>query len=493
MDAKPLIFLVLLSSAAFAGNFETAVQTYLEPGMQVDAIALNTAKGSAYLIIIEGQETLLIGNWTPSAIGNEDEIRQHLVQNIVVQSNSSVAKQDTKAAISGLAEIRSGPEFICIRYTGMEHLPCYDKDTCNTAAQSAPQAQVMVQADGFWQAEVEWVARRTSLNITLAEIQNLLDSGRNDKAVAESIAGNLSAAISDMQAINSNPLMTDFYFCPTVDWPYAKWSELKMRWGTIAASLQRIDAQKDRAHKIASRTAAWLGYMETREGDFAKMKENLGLRKEAIGKKLAAYNKIIEDDLKLSAKFGNFSAQSAFAIQAGNAGQYRGALTSYDTLGAQANSIEKSLDGSLGFFNSSRKALENAKKAELKIKEAGYDGTARGIERQIDDLNDTLSDTPKASALPALSEKAGKIETDALSALAAASLGIERSGGEANASAVENPAQAAKNASSAKKNTTRGQPPPSSAPAAPLLPCVLPTALVGMIGLAAGTKRRLQK
>lgn len=485
---------MLVISACFAGNFEQAVQTYIEPGMQVDdAMQLTTSKGTAYVVKIEGQEMFIIGDWSSTVIQDEEAILRLLEEGIVAKTNSSQAKRDLKTALADLAARRAEPEFNCSRSTGTEKLPCYDKESCIKAAGAGDTGTLpsgMIYADGFWQAEVDWLAKRTDLNITIAELQRQANSQSDSQGQAEATAGNISLAIRQMQALDGNRLFTDFFICPKVAWPYSGWQAMASRWRGIAERMQSLDAQPARAHQIAARTAAWLEYMDTRKGDFASMKLELNGKSRQIGAKLANYTDVFEDDRGLELKYGKIGNASKAAIKAGDSGQYRVALTSGDAAGLQFDEMEKTIDADLKSRSNALKHLSNALKASAKIKAGGDIGGAADIVRKVDNLNDSLHNTPKATNIYTLEAQAKQIESSSLTLLATGTLGIDV--GEETAV----PENRTTNASSTSGNANASKPAPSlptSAPTSipPSLPCAIPAGIAALgAGGAAYMKRK---
>lgn len=501
---RKLLILLLACAAVFGttANLEEAVRTYLEPGIVVDTVTqIPTANGSAYLIPIDGQETLLIGDWSPVAISDEAQIAAILKQSVLVRANLTGAKNQTAALVDEISTLKAEPEKSCALYTGTTSLPCTDKNSCNTAAQSSPQASVMIQAEGFWQDMASWYGAKTRLNTALVELRGLATGSGEDMAYANSVAAKIAQANNITGELDANNLLRKGVYgigtyCPQIAWPTTKLLLAQNRWTGIATTLGEMQTIDGRAHTLAAKTEAWLNYVNTRNDDFQKMKNNLNGINYKIDMKAKEANATISENSQINGEIASFKNATLSAINDGNAGKFRVALLQEDTLAARGNGILGKIDAQLALVNSTKKHLQNALKAIDKLGQMGENETAGKLAFQAMEINDTLKNRVNASELSKLEAASKEIESDALQAVAAAALNIEQE--EEKAAEVKTENKTAQPAAQQQKNETTTPTAPhvqtdntgtqngQNAPKPQAASCPLPLAAIGgAVGLAA--------
>jgi hypothetical protein len=478
---KFLAVILIMLGACYAGVLEDAASKYLEPGMNIEnATLMPLSNGSVYILPIDGQDTLMIGNWSSDAIVDEDTILAILKDGIMKQANAKGAGNETASLVANINAIKLANETQCALYTGTTNHSCTDKESCNVAAQSSPQAQIIIQADGFWQDMLAWYTLKGELNSELADLASSANSTNADSSSASAIAQKIYTVGATMRQIDGLGLMKpgkygiDTY-CPPISWPYLNLRKSQGRWEGISTTLKSLAKVDSRAHDIALASAQWLNYTATRASEFLKMQRALQAKGLEVEKKLSDWNNTFSDDAGLNAKFKDLTNRTNDAISLGNSNRYRDALSAQGGILALADDISKKIDSDFASYNSTMKSLSNSRKAEEKLRSYGLNTDADAIGKKISGINATLSNRSNSSGLAALSEKAAGLETDALKAVAAASLVIE----------TDKPA-AQPNASA---NATNASPLPK-APTAQIPSCPIPFAVAGLgIAGAAYSKR----
>ncbi len=479
---KLALLLLLAASLSYADVLQQAVQEYLEPGMVItNAVQMPLQNGSfAYIIPIDGQETLMIGSWSPKAIENEDAILAILQDGLKKQANSAGAKIELKSVVAQTRAAKQAPEAQCALYTGTENQPCVDRDTCNVAAQSSPQAQIMVQADGFWQNMRDWYVKKEEINTLLSELSAMANSPAESQQFAVDVSLKIRAAYTKMQELDANDLMRPGVYgidryCPQVVWPYQDLLKSEGRWKGIGTTLSSLSTLDSRAHNILLRTRAWLDYVNTRASEFLRMERGMDGRLLSISQRLGAWNRTFADDVGLNSKYASLDAAAKNAAFAGNAGRYRAALSAEDTLIVKADEINARIDSDFKLLNLTGMRLANARKAAGTLKNMGRSAQSDSALAAVQLVEGQLAGKPKATALDGLSSQAKQAESSALEAVAAAMIGIERE----NETVVQNPPPIP-------RNTTAPAQPPAQAgqnstmpPIPQVPPCPLPFAVAG--------------
>ena len=502
-----LVLAIALSSAA---NFFSAVSPYLEPNLSVQIIPLNTTAPSA-LVLIEGQETMVVqdGQVLTSPDGIAPVLREHILNS----ANPDALLASVRANVSEFARKSNESEAACARLTGMDHLPCTDRESCVRAAFSNPNSEIMVNADGFWPSMLDWRIKRDSLDSSMNDIGPLLNSPPTSSTDALAMQAHLAAIRNQAGTLYLNHLYlnrTDtgcafggtvvcYEYCPKINWSAqdSGWLALEGRLSAMESSLESLPNQSSRAADIANRTVSWMYYSSQKASIWAGIRTDSESREKKIQDALSGPEAARWNDTSLQSDYADYLAQVNATSQLAEDGKFYRAIARKEALDNRSDSILARIGADNQKANAISDRFKSVSLAILALEKSGSANDSATLSSALASLNSSFASPLTPDQLAGLDNKSAQLEQLALAQVARRALGTPSSGPDltaaadaisgrtgANASTPSN-ASNLSNASGPSSASNLSASAPSAKPAISAFgfSCPLPAALV-MLALA---------
>ncbi|PIT84028.1 hypothetical protein COU37_05210 [Candidatus Micrarchaeota archaeon CG10_big_fil_rev_8_21_14_0_10_45_29] len=411
------IFCILLFAGAFFAIADVGI--YIEPNIEYQTVELALDGANSTLLVIEGKETILINEGT--SVKEESEIFEVLTQNIRYDSGYDKVLEDTDALLLQMRYDEENSRKECYKMTGMDRYPCEDKDTCVLSAFSTPISSTSVQADGFWEAMLEYRQNIEKISKASDELEALLQKAKPNNDSAKAIEFKIREIIDLEEKMAQNPLLlaqgdagceagggkTCFNFCPTLRWNLhsSSMNTLKGKWFLISTALADSSYIEYRAEVIANNTKWWLNYLNNKDSMWKEAKANLEKKKNELSANILQYGKKVN----ASAVEGEYSqyllAMNATIAQA-DEGKIYYALKSADSLFENAQKMQERM-------------RENEKKLQkiedsLELMKTLFAALERGGEN-VTRMQSQYMNLKFEAEYPVQEEKISKLEEDATS------------------------------------------------------------------------------
>lgn len=487
-----IVVMALLAavSLSFGAGYPTALQPYLEPNITIDIATLNISSGAAYLVSLQGQEVMVLREGDSDVLDTPAAIEALLGEDVIRSSQFDNRREWLNVQLDDLQSRRAKPESQCLLYTGMDVHPCADRQTCVVSAFANPQASVMVNAAGFWEAMRDWKNQQGDLNQSVQALKTKMGVARTASADAAALSQAMGDVSAKFDALRANPLelnRTDpgcagagaascFEYCAKTNWSAndSGWDALRQAWLQTAGRLDERDAQAGRAGRIASLTVQWKNFTRYKGAWWSDTLREMQSRQQALNRRLNDSNGSRWNDTALRNDVGEWEAQLEQARMLAGDGQFWQALRMGDQLRNSSEALGRRVEAN----NRKMENVDNSMKSiQLSLDALGrYNdaGNRAALGQSYQALKSGIRYPIPAPQLAGLEQQAGALEQLALAQVARKSLGAPPASGNISQ-------QAAKivNANANNNTADNDSGAAARAPAAPSpLPCPLPAALV---------------
>ncbi|MEM2963090.1 MAG: hypothetical protein QXN01_01185 [Candidatus Anstonellales archaeon] len=342
----------------FATLFSFSINEFLEkntePSDLIEKIPLMSNESSLVLIKINGKETYIYSQDIGGALESVDEIKKALINDAYLKRGYQGV---VGRALSSLRKFRSGKEDLegrCDRYLGVDKKPCKDKESCLVACFAVPLCSGVINANGFWEAMLDYTQKKDRLNNELYEAEKILENFEESKL--EELVSRLNNIISISSNLSQNGIFlnrTDpgcdrfdsrcFEYCPKINYSTEELVASKNELGALRVLFLSSAEQEERAVKIAQKTAEQKKYFEERIEKFSKLKDSVSKR---IQKIVNASDEILRNltSQELVDGKANLSAIGDEILALGREGDYRQAFGKEDEFEALASNVERKIE-----------------------------------------------------------------------------------------------------------------------------------------------------
>ncbi|VVB56791.1 Uncharacterised protein [uncultured archaeon] len=496
-----LALLLLAASLCVHAALPAQVSGVIEPDMSVQSNALASDGATVMLYTINGAPAFLVVN--DQLLTDSASIQSFLEKDVRLTSGYNDTLDSTTAAFSTLQSVRTAPEAHCAQYTAVDRFPCFNKASCVKAAQANPQTSSMINAEGFWEAMVDWQAQRAAFNTSANALAATLASPSPSADYAASVQGNLSAVRRQFDVFMHNDLYrtrwdadcpkfnrsTCFEFCTRTNWTGEEnWSAMESQWYRVGASLTSLKDQPARAQALAQSTAQWLDYAKNRPALWSAMDSEMSARESATAMNFSASSAVWSDPALASDILSwKQSLNSTRALAA--SGKIHSALAAKPVLINQSDALEDRIADHQKRADHIRNSLKSIQLAIASLNKSGSNQSA-SFAASYAALASASAPPIPAAQLANLETQSAQLEQLTLSEVARMQLNAppasQDSGAAAQAIVQTNANAGAKSGTNASASANASSPAPgSSKPNSSPLPCALPAAgLVMLLGVA---------
>ncbi|MCX8196887.1 MAG: hypothetical protein N3G80_01040 [Candidatus Micrarchaeota archaeon] len=323
-----LLFLVLLAGFLSA-SFPKFILERFEPDQNLSLQPL--ASRQFALVVAEGKEFYLFDLEKGQPLYDTKEISQLLLSDLRQKSQYEAKVSLASGLMKEIRLSREKNEKQCMVLTGTDAHNCTDKQSCIVACKSNPNCDVMLYANGFWEALLDWSKKRNEFDSKLAEYE---------KSVALGNFAQASKALSEMSAIaasiGKNPIFlnqTDaecqskssicFQYCQKIDYGIEKISNALQAVESLRMLSDEAAKQEARAQAIVENSKAQDLYLSTRD---ARLQEFILYSENKLRTLSEKASKIGQDAATSSSMLSQLGLVQQNISQLGKAGLYRKAF-----------------------------------------------------------------------------------------------------------------------------------------------------------------------
>ena len=432
-----LISIAFLCAVSFSQVYGIEMK-YLEPNIAYSVQKLDTPNGQAVLVSIGGNETFVAKDWDGSLAATKEEILPILQSSLISSSDYEQDANDTKIALAKILEKFQYSHEECFRLSGMDKFDCHDRESCVLAAFSTPLSSTVINADGFWEAMLDFKNQDAALKSELDGLEKELGSPNATEKYSAGIYARMQKIDEMEMALGGHPFFLDgsdegcgfggkkvcYDFCPSQNWSESRqeFLALQTRWGQAQTALGQMDAQTARASNIEANTAQWLQYTKNRDAIWAAEYADVLEKKGGLDAQIAQVESKGINDTGLLQAYVLWVVKIGRAERLAQDGQFYNAIKLAKNIGNESAAVGQIADMDLQTLGNISSKLSNIRLTLLKMPPTF--GPRAQIELEYMNLSADLNKTVDAASLGGLEQRSDVLEQKALVAYAQSQLNI---------------------------------------------------------------------
>lgn len=379
---KVLLILSLFCFVLFSQTVAQVANQYVEPSENYILTKMTVSGNDYWIINVEGKDELLIDS-TPKLIQNKDEITNIFMTKFEEESMLDYKKEQTEDFIKQFQDSQYPERSICEQYTGVDKMPCYDRDSCLKACFAVPICS-MIKSEQFIFTILDW-------NIAKEKVDDSFLVVYNDLEDAETISdySNLRDSINtlkrNMEEMEENGLYSVYGFCEGMDLSYSSLNSAKSTILEIEESLSTAPTVKNKANEIYTYTTERVNFINERNALYTEIHVKvLDLFKECEYD--YQMSKVFDEKIEMSLAVASTYIDDM--LESKNEGNYKIAIEKgesyYSTLTLLETDINSLVVRRREVDYEANKSLETYEKSLPILKDTKYDSNITSIKNEIE-------------------------------------------------------------------------------------------------------------
>jgi hypothetical protein len=379
---KVILILSLLCFVLFSQTVAQVANLYVEPSENYILTKITSGGNDYWIINIQGNDELLIDS-TPALLTEKTKITNVLITRFEEESMIDYRREQVRDFISQFEESQYPHRRTCEQYTGVDKMPCYDRDSCLKACFAVPICS-MIKSEPFIYTILDW---NTAKNKVDNSFSNVYEDLENAKTISDysKLRNSITSLENDMDEMEKNGLYSVYGFCKDMDISYDSLDYAKSIILDIEEALGSESLVKQKANSIHAFTTERTTFIRERPALYTEIHVKvLDLFKENEDnyRNSKVYDEKIEVSLALASTYVDDMLESK------NEGNYKIAIDKGNTY----HSILSSLKTDINAFVVRRrevdyeanKALETYEKSLPILKNTKYDSNITSIKNEIE-------------------------------------------------------------------------------------------------------------
>jgi hypothetical protein len=379
---KVFLILSLFCFVLFSQTVAQVAREYVEPSENY-VLTKMTAGGENYWIInIDGKDEMLIDS-TPKLIQNKNEITDIFITKFEEESMLDYKKEQTEEFIIQFQESQYPERTTCEQYTGVDKMPCYDKESCLKACYAVPICS-MIKSEPFIYTILDWNILRNKVDDSFLVVYDDLE---NAETVSEysTLRNSINTLKQNIEELEENGLYSVYGFCEDMSLSYDSLDSAESTILEIEESLSSATTVKNKANEIYAYTVERIDFINERNKLYTEIHVKvLDLFKdcESDYQTSKVYDENIEINLAVASTYIDDMLESK------NEGNYKIAIdkgeTYYSTLTSLKTDIDSLVDRRNEVDFEADNALETYEKSLPVLKDTKYHSNITSIKKEIE-------------------------------------------------------------------------------------------------------------
>ena len=258
---KVLLILSLFCFVLFSATVAEVARQYIEPSETYILTKISSGGNDYWIVNIDGTDEMIIDS-TPSLITSEEEIENILMTKFEEEAMIEYKKTQVQDFIFEFNQSQYPDRKTCEQYTGVDKMPCYDKESCLKACYAVPICS-MIKSEPFIYTILDWNNARNKVDESLNEVLEDLSNAKTTSHYS-SLRSSINSLEDDMEDMEDNGLYSVYGFCKDMDISYDSLDSAKSIISEIETALSSESSVRQKASSIYDLTTERLNFINTR-------------------------------------------------------------------------------------------------------------------------------------------------------------------------------------------------------------------------------------
>ncbi|MEM0437767.1 MAG: hypothetical protein QXU54_00525, partial [Candidatus Micrarchaeia archaeon] len=417
-----LLILIMLSALLVqcvnATTVAQAAQSFAEPA-ETYTLSEFSAGGHKYWVMKIGSVETFVFNERAETLNTQKEIEDVLILNLYESSQVSEKNREIIEMLRRVNQSEYPARTECERTTGVDKMPCYDKESCIKACYAVPLCAMQIRDDLVY-AILEWNTARQELDKQMIEAFILYESGLDTSQEYAEMEDELEDIDDALHKLEDSRIY-DIPYCKNMSIDYGALDIAIDDAEALSQALASESAVRERAKRIYNNGQARLKYLETREATYRAV---VGDVVDGYAKAESLYNNAMYVDDEINVKIAEIKNSSFEIKKLAEEGNYRQAIDKGKLLNASIDKLLFSIKAYSVQYDQLRskrdQVLSQITQAEQKIDMGSeYGGRLKGLKSEVEQM---LNGKIKREDMGNYSARLGEIEVEVKAVVADAVL-----------------------------------------------------------------------
>jgi hypothetical protein len=379
---KVFLIFSLFCFVLFSATVAEVANNYIEPAETYILTKIISNGQEYWMVNIEGNDELLIDS-TPALLTEKTKITDVLIVRFEEESMIDYRREQVKDFILQFEESQYPHRSTCEQYTGVDKMPCYDRDSCLKACYAVPICS-MIKSEPFIYTILDWNNAKNNVDESLIKVYEDLENAKTISDYSK-LRNSITSLENDMDEMEKNGLYSVYGFCKDMDISYDSLDYAKSIILDIEEALGSESIVKQKANSIYAFTTERMIFIRERPALYTEIHVkvlDLFKENEEKYKKSKVYDEKVEISLALA------SAYVDDMLSSKNEGNYKIAIQKGDSYYSTLSQIKidiNALDVKRKEVDyEANKALETYEKSLPVLKNTKYDTNITLIKNEIE-------------------------------------------------------------------------------------------------------------
>lgn len=379
---KVLLILSLFCFVLFSQTVAQVANQYIEPSENYVLTKITSGGNDYWIINVNGRDELLIDS-TPKLIQNKNEITNILITKFEEESMIEYKREQIHSFISQFQESQDPQRNTCEQYTGVDRMPCYDKESCLKSCYSVPICS-MIRSEPFIFTILDWNIVREKVDESFSKVYDDLEKANTISGYSR-LRSSINILKSDMEEMEENGLYTVYGFCGEMDLSYSSLNSATTTILEIEDSLSSEPTVRNKANELYTFTNERVNFLNERNRLYTEIHVKvLDLFKE--NEDNYRNSKVYDEDVEISLAVASTYIDDM--LESKNEGNYKIAIqkgnTYYSTLSQLKVDINSLVVRRREIDHEANKVIETFEKSIPILYRTKYQNNLTLIRRDVD-------------------------------------------------------------------------------------------------------------
>lgn len=258
---KALLLFSFMLTILFSQTVAQIALEYVEPSETYILTKITSGGNNYWIVNIEGEDTLIIDS-TPSLITSESQISDILITKFKEESMINYKKEQTRDFILQFNQSQYPDRKTCEQYTGVNKMPCFDKESCLKACFAVPICS-MVKSEPFILTILDWNNKKITMDEELSNVLSKLENADSSSEYA-GVRNSIKSLKTKMEDLESNGLYDVYGFCKDMNISYISLTSANNLILEIENSLINENTIQNKANNIYKLTTERVNFVQER-------------------------------------------------------------------------------------------------------------------------------------------------------------------------------------------------------------------------------------
>lgn len=316
---KKLLFMFIFCFTLYSATVADVATKYIEPSEAYILTKISTGGKDYWIINIEGKDELLIDS-TPSLLTDKNKIENVFLSIYEEEIMLEYKKNQVRDLILQFNESQYPARKLCEQYTGLDRMPCYDKESCLISCNTVGYCAGTISENKIY-GMLDWNIARKNIDESITTILTDLEKAKTSSDFSK-LKKSINSLEKDMKDSLDNYIFIN-KVCNVPDISYTSLTSAKEVISNIESSLNKEVDFKQKANSIYELSNARVDFINTRTNLYTEIHVKVSdLFKECEYN--YAKSKVYDEDVEI--KITVASKYVSDMLESKNEGNYRIAI-----------------------------------------------------------------------------------------------------------------------------------------------------------------------